>query len=56
MLSHISKGDITGVTLLERATLTVIALIYYYVFALIIGDIVAIVAELIPVNFIKLND
>ena len=53
MLSHISKGDITGITLMERASLIVIMLFYFYVFALIMGDIVAIITELIPTKFIN---
>ncbi len=56
MMSHISKGDITGITVRERASLIVIMIIYFYLFALIFGDIVAIVTELIPINFISLND
>src|SRR3569833_748288 len=56
MMSHISKGDISAVTVRERACVIVIMILYFYFFALIFGDIVAIVTELIPINFIKLND
>lgn len=56
MLSHVSKGDLTGITFIERASLIIIMIFYYYSFALIMGDIVAIVSELIPTNLIKEND
>jgi hypothetical protein len=56
MISHLSKGDISAITLRERAFITFVMIIYFYLFALIFGDIVAIVADLIPVNFIKLNE
>lgn len=56
MLSHVSKGDLSGITIMERATLIIIMIFYYYSFALIMGDIVAIVSELIPTNLIKEND
>lgn len=56
MISHISKGDISAVTVRERACVIIISVLYFYFFALIFGDIVAIVTELIPVNFISLND
>ena len=55
-MSHIAKGDITAITIRERAFLIGVMIIYFYLFALIFGDIVSIIAELIPVNFMRLNE
>jgi hypothetical protein len=55
MMSHISKGDITAVTIRERAFIVFVMVIYFYLFALIFGDVVSIISELIPVNFMRLN-
>jgi hypothetical protein len=56
MMSHIAKGDITAVTVRERAFLVFVMVIYFYLFALIFGDVVSIISELIPVNFMRLNE
>ena len=56
MMSHIAKGDITGITIRERAYLVVVMVIYFYLFAFIFGDVVAIIAQLTPVNFMRLNE
>jgi uncharacterized oligopeptide transporter (OPT) family protein len=56
MMSHIAKGDITGITILERTYMIFVMIVYFYLFAFIFGDVVAVVAELIPVNFMRIND
>lgn len=50
------KTDISAVTIEERGFMIMVLLIYYFVFAFIFGNIVSMVAELMPENFIYLNE
>jgi hypothetical protein len=56
MLSHMVKGDMSPVNLRERVFLIFVMVIYYMTFAFIFGNLVSMVAELIPENFIQLNE
>jgi len=55
-MSHIAIGDITSISFREKAFNIFMLIMYAFIYALLFGNIVSMVADFVPVYFITLNE